>query len=167
MEVTTLPATVARTRQRLQVRTTFVRPRYHQGPRWAWLRESLGPEDDAFRSGAALVESTVVSRIIWWPSKQLVSTVKAIGPRHLLGALSDFDLGADLGIDGYRNYFYYYRANRLLRVRAKDTKRRIPMEAEMLASFFQLILTRSNAGNFREIFRVTVICFPTELLIDS
>lgn len=128
---TILPATVARTRQRLQVRTTFVRPRYHQGPRWAWLRESLGPEDDAFRSDAALVENTVVSRIIWWPSKQLVSTVKAIGPRHLLGALSDFDLGTDQYRRGYRNYFYYYRAKRLLCVRARETKRRIQME-EML-----------------------------------
>jgi len=30
---------------------TFVQPRYHQDPRWVQLRESLGPEDDAFRSG--------------------------------------------------------------------------------------------------------------------
>jgi len=119
---TILPATVARTRQRLRVRTAFVRPRYHQGLRWARHRESLGPEDDAFRSGVVLVENTVVSRIIWWPSKQLVSTVKVIGPRHLLGALSDFDLGADQHRRGYRNYFYYYRAKHLLRVRARETK---------------------------------------------
>lgn len=32
-------------------RETFVRPRYHQGSRWVRVRESLGPEDDAFRSG--------------------------------------------------------------------------------------------------------------------
>lgn len=32
-------------------RETFVRPRYHQGPWWVQVRESLGPEDDAFRSG--------------------------------------------------------------------------------------------------------------------
>jgi len=91
---TTLPVTVARTRQhlRLQVRTTFVRLRYHQGLRWVRLRESLGPEDDAFRSNICR-GSTLLPRIIRWSSKQPVFSVKAIGPRHLLGLLSDSDFG--------------------------------------------------------------------------
>jgi len=95
-ERTTLPVTVARTRQhlRLQVRTTFVRLRYHQGLRWVRLRESLGPEDDAFRSNICR-GSTLLPRIIRWSSKQPVFSVKAIGPRHLLGLLSDSDSGAE------------------------------------------------------------------------
>jgi len=93
---TTLAVTVARTRQhlRLQVRTTFVWPRYHQGPRWVRLRESLGPEDDAFRSNVRR-GSTLLPRIIRWSSKQPISSVKAIDPRHLLGPLSDSDSAAE------------------------------------------------------------------------
>lgn len=105
--------TVARTgqRSRLQVQATFVRPRYHQGLWWVRLRESLRPEDDAFRSSVRREkererECTVVSEIIRWLPMQLVSTVKAIGRRHLLGPLSDFDLGADQRRCGYCNYFY-------------------------------------------------------------
>lgn len=70
-------------------RETFVRPRYHQGPWWVQVRESLGPEDDAFRSGHRNGEDDESSRMIRWPSTWLVHRVRL---RHLLTPLSDFDL---------------------------------------------------------------------------
>lgn len=87
---------------RLQVRGTLLRPRYHQGLRWVLVRESLGPGDDAFRSGrrgsgrGRREEAYSRRRIIRWPSTWSLSlrgAFRKIGPTAFIKALIRFRFG--------------------------------------------------------------------------